>query len=187
MIRAKPACVTLTRRNSLTLLALGGAGVLSRPGLAAGKAYGPGVTDDEIKIGQTIAYSGPASSFGTVGRTAAAYYKMVNDQGGVNGRKINFLSVDDSYSPPKSVEQVRRLVEQDEVLGMFGSLGTATNTATQRYLNEHKVPQFFSSSAVSRASATLALHPGRSVETWLLSTKPRPLRSTFLPRCRTPG
>jgi branched-chain amino acid transport system substrate-binding protein len=124
--------------------------MLPGSGLATEKAYGPGVTDTEIKIGQTIAYSGPASSFGIVGRTATAFYKMVNDQGGVNGRKINFLSVDDGYSPPKSVEQVRRLVEQDQVLGMFGSLGTATNTATQRYLNEHKVPHFFVFSGVAR-------------------------------------
>ncbi len=150
MTRANTTGLTLSRRRSVGLLALGGAGILPRPSLAAEKVYGPGVTDSEIKIGQTIAYSGPASSLGTVGRTAAAYYKMVNDQGGVTGRKINFLSMDDGYSPPKSVEQVRRLVEQEQVFGMFGSLGTATNTATQRYLNEHKVPQFFVFSGVSR-------------------------------------
>jgi branched-chain amino acid transport system substrate-binding protein len=150
MDKPKPARGALSRRASLALLALGGAGILPRFGRAAGKAYGPGVTDTEIKIGQTIAYSGPASSLGTIGRTATAYYKMVNDQGGVHGRKINFLSMDDGYSPPKSVEQVRRLVEQDQVLGMFGSLGTATNAATQRYLNEHKVPQFFVFSGVAR-------------------------------------
>jgi branched-chain amino acid transport system substrate-binding protein len=118
--------------------------------IAADKQYGPGVTDTEIKIGQTMPYSGPASSFGTVGRTAAAYYRMINDQGGVNGRKINFLSPDNEYSPPKSAELARRLVEQDEVLGIFGSLGTAPNVAMQRYLNDRKVPQFFVFSGVAR-------------------------------------
>jgi len=110
---------------------------------AAEKKYGPGVTDSEIKIGQTIAYSGPASSFGTIGRTIAAYYRMVNDHGGVNGRKIVFISADDGYSPPRTVEQTRRLVEQEEVLAIFGSLGSPTNASVQRYLNDHKVPQLF--------------------------------------------
>jgi branched-chain amino acid transport system substrate-binding protein len=114
------------------------------------KKYGPGVTDTEIKIGHTLAYSGPASSFGTVGRAAAAYYRMINDQGGVNGRRIDFISLDDGYSPPKAVENVRRLVEQDQVLGIFGSLGTPTNAAIQRYLNDRKVPQFFVFSGVAR-------------------------------------
>ncbi len=117
---------------------------------AADKQYGPGVTDTEIKIGQTMPYSGPASSFGTTGRTAAAYYKMINEQGGVNGRKINFLSLDNEYNPAKSAELARRLVEQDQVLGIFGSLGTAPNVAMQRYLNEHKVPQFFVFSGAAR-------------------------------------
>jgi branched-chain amino acid transport system substrate-binding protein len=141
---------TLSRRSSLSLLALGGTGILSRSARAAGKAYGPGVTDGEIKIGQTICYSGPNSALGTIGRTTAAYYRMINDQGGVNGRKINFLSLDDGYSPPKTVELARRLVEQDEVLGIFGSLGTATNVAMQRYLNDRKVPQFYTWSGVAR-------------------------------------
>jgi len=114
------------------------------------KKYGPGVTDTEIKIGHTLAYSGPASSFGTVGRAAAAYYRMINEQGGVNGRRIDFVSLDDGYSPPKAVENVRRLVEQDQVLGIFGSLGTPTNAAIQRYLNDRKVPQFFVFSGVAR-------------------------------------
>ena len=118
--------------------------------IAADKKYGPGVSDTEIKIGQTMPYSGPASSFGTTGRTASAYYRMINDQGGVNGRKITFLSLDNEYSPPKSAELARRLVEQDEVLGIFGSLGTPPNVAMQRYLNEHKVPQFFVFSGVAR-------------------------------------
>jgi ABC-type branched-subunit amino acid transport system substrate-binding protein len=110
---------------------------------SAEKKYGPGVTDTEIKIGQTIAYSGPASSFGTVGHTISAYYRMINDRGGINGRKINFISADDGYSPPKTVEQTRRLVERDQVLAIVGSLGSPTNASVQRYLNDRKVPQLF--------------------------------------------
>jgi len=117
---------------------------------AADKKYGPGVSDTEIKIGQTIPYSGPASAFGTEGRVIAAYYRMLNEQGGINGRKINFLSLDDGYSPPKTVELARRMVEQDEVLGLFGTVGTAPNAAIQRYLNDHKVPQLFLFSGASR-------------------------------------
>jgi branched-chain amino acid transport system substrate-binding protein len=118
--------------------------------VAAEKKYGPGVTDTEIKIGQTMPYSGPNSALGTIGRTTSAYYRMINEQGGVNGRKINFLSLDDGYSPPKTAELARRLVEQDAVLGIFGSLGTAPNVAMQRYLNDRKVPQFFTWSGVAR-------------------------------------
>src|SRR5689334_23439630 len=88
--------------------------------------YGPGASDTEIKLGQTMPYSGPASAYGTIGKVEAAYFRMVNDQGGINGRKINFISLDDGYSPPKTVEQTRKLVEQDGVLALFQSLGTAT-------------------------------------------------------------
>jgi branched-chain amino acid transport system substrate-binding protein len=109
----------------------------------AQKKYDPGATDTEIKIGQTNPYSGPASAYGTIGRSEAAYFKMINDQGGINGRKINFISLDDAYSPPKTVEQVRRLVEQDEVLFLFQSLGTPSNTAIHKYMNAKKVPQLF--------------------------------------------
>ncbi len=109
----------------------------------AEKQYGPGVTDTEIKIGNTVPYSGPASSYGTIGKAEAAYFRMLNDQGGVNGRKINFISYDDALSPPKTVEQVRKLVEEDGVLLMFAPLGTPTNSAIQRYLNQKKVPQLF--------------------------------------------
>src|SRR5690349_7124403 len=116
----------LTRRTILA--AAPGALILAAPFAArAAKQYGPGVTDSEIKIGNTCFYSGPASSYGTIGKAMAAYYKMVNDKGGVNGRKINFLSYDDAYSPPKTVEQTRRLVEQDNVLLDAGPLGTPTN------------------------------------------------------------
>jgi branched-chain amino acid transport system substrate-binding protein len=117
---------------------------------AAEKKYGPGVTDTEIKIGNSIPYSGPASSFGTTGRAEAAYYRMINDNGGVNGRKITLVSLDDGYSPPKAAENARRLVEQDEVLGIFGSLGTPANVAMQRYLNDRKVPHMFVFSGVAR-------------------------------------
>ena len=103
----------------------------------------PGVTDTEIKIGQTIPYSGPASAYGVIGRTEAAHFKMVNEQGGVNGRKINFISLDDGYSPPKTVEQVRRLVEQEHVAFLANTLGTAPNAAIRQYCNDNKVPQLF--------------------------------------------
>jgi ABC-type branched-subunit amino acid transport system substrate-binding protein len=109
----------------------------------AEKQYGPGVTDTEIKIGNTGPYSGPASSYGTIGKAEAAYFRMLNDQGGINGRKINFISYDDAYTPPKTVEQVRKLVEEDGVLLMLAPLGTPTNSAIHRYLNQKKVPQLF--------------------------------------------
>jgi branched-chain amino acid transport system substrate-binding protein len=116
----------------------------------AAKQYGPGVTDTEIKIGNTCFYSGPASSYGTIGKAMAAYYKMVNDEGGVNGRKINFISYDDAYSPPKTVEQTRRLVEQDEILLDAGPLGTPTNSAIWQYMNQKKVPQLFVSTGATK-------------------------------------
>src|SRR5205814_4156218 len=110
-------------------------------------ATNAGRTDEapkgEIRIGQTLPYSGPASGFGIIGRAQEAYFEKINAEGGINGRKIRFISMDDAYSPPKTVEQTRKLVEQDEVLLMFGSLGTATNNAVHRYLNSKKVPQLF--------------------------------------------
>lgn len=105
--------------------------------------YGPGVTDTEIKIGQTLPYSGPASAYSQLGKAEAAYFNYLNDNGGINGRKIKFISLDDGYSPPKAVELTRMLVEQEEVAFIFGVLGTAINTATRRYLNQKKVPQLF--------------------------------------------
>ena len=110
---------------------------------ASAGQYGPGVSDTEIKIGNTMPYSGPASGLGTLGKAEAAYFAMINDQDGVNGRKIKFITRDDGYSPPKTVEIVRHLVEEEQVLLMFSQLGTATNTAVQDYLNENKVPQLF--------------------------------------------
>jgi branched-chain amino acid transport system substrate-binding protein len=108
----------------------------------AEKKYGPGVTDIEIKIGQTMPYSGPASAWGTVGRAELAYFRMINDQGGINGRKIKLISLDDAFSPPKTVEQTRKLVEEDNVAFIFGSLGPG-NLAVRKYLNDHRVPQLF--------------------------------------------
>jgi ABC-type branched-subunit amino acid transport system substrate-binding protein len=112
-------------------------------GALAQKKYDPGATDTEIKIGNIMPYSGPASAYGVIGKTEAAYFKMINDAGGINGRKINFISYDDSYSPPKTVEQARKLVESDEVLFIFNSLGTPPNSAIHKYMNAKKVPQLF--------------------------------------------
>ncbi len=109
----------------------------------AQKRYDTGVSDTEIKIGNIVPYSGPASAYGNVGKGMSAVFRKVNDEGGINGRKINFISYDDAYSPPKSVEQTRKLVESDEVLLLFGALGTPSNTAIQKYLNAKKVPQLF--------------------------------------------
>jgi branched-chain amino acid transport system substrate-binding protein len=117
---------------------------------AAQKKYDPGATDAEIKIGQTMPYSGPASAYGTIGKVQAAYFKMLNDQGGINKRKINFITLDDGYSPPKTVEMVRRLVEQDEVLFLLGTLGTPSNTAIHKYMNTKKVPHLFLATGASK-------------------------------------
>jgi branched-chain amino acid transport system substrate-binding protein len=116
----------------------------------AAKQYVPGVTDSEIKIGNTCFYTGPVSSYGTIGKAMAAYYRMVNDQGGVNGRTITFLSYDDAYSPPKTVEQTRRLVEEDQVLLDAGPLGTPTNSAIWHYMNQKKVPHLFVSTGATK-------------------------------------
>src|SRR5258707_11194008 len=107
----------------------------------AQRNYGPGVTDTEIKIGQTTPYSGPASSFGATSRAIVAYFKMINSDGGINGRKINLISLDDAYSPPKTMEQTRKLVEGEEVLAIAGTLGTPGNMTIAKYLNSRGVPQ----------------------------------------------
>ncbi|MGA8652573.1 MAG: ABC transporter substrate-binding protein [Xanthobacteraceae bacterium] len=120
-------------------------------GLAwAGGQYGPGVSDTEIKIGNTMPYSGATSPYGTIGRSEAAYFAMINDQGGIAGRRIKFISRDDASSPPKTLEMVRKLVEEDQVLLMFGPLGTPPNTAIWSYLNENKVPQLFVASGAEK-------------------------------------
>src|SRR6187455_3048732 len=122
---------------ALALLAATSSGALAQ------KKYDQGASDTEIKIGNTNPYSGPASAYGVIGKTIDAYFKKVNAEGGINGRKINFVTYDDGYSPPKAVEQVRKLVESDEVLLVFNPLGTPSNTAIQKYLNGKKVPQLF--------------------------------------------
>jgi branched-chain amino acid transport system substrate-binding protein len=129
-------------RTSLTPLSVAGLVITGGLALAAGQ-YGPGANDTEIKIGNTMPYSGPASPYGTIGKSEAAYFTMINEQGGINGRKINFISRDDGYSPPKTVEQIRKLVEQDNVLALFQTFGTAPNSAIREYLNDNKVPQLF--------------------------------------------
>jgi branched-chain amino acid transport system substrate-binding protein len=132
----------LSRRRLLQTTAASAALAAARVRPAAA-ANAPGITDSEIKIGQTMPYSGPASAYGAIGKAEIAYFKKVNDEGGVNGRKINLLSLDDGYSPPKTVEQIRRLVEQEQVAFIFQSLGTPSNSAIQKYLNDKKVPQLF--------------------------------------------
>jgi branched-chain amino acid transport system substrate-binding protein len=150
---------------------------------AARAANAPGVTDAEIKIGQTMPYSGPASGYSVIGRAEAAYFRMINDLGGVNGRRLNLISVDDGYSPPKTVEQTRRLVEEEQVAFIFASLGTAPNAAIRAYLNDSKVPQLFISTGASmftdpqRYPWTIGFNPtyraeGRVFAKHILSTTP---------------
>lgn len=138
---------------SLSRLALAAIAVVAASSFAhAQKQYDPGVTDTEIKIGNTAAYSGPAAAYGVAGLSWAAFFKMINDQGGINGRKVKFISYDDAYSPPKTVEQVRKLVESDEVFMVVEPLGTASNAAIQKYLNLRKVPHVFIGSNSSKWS-----------------------------------
>jgi ABC-type branched-subunit amino acid transport system substrate-binding protein len=129
------------RLSLLTVAAL--ALALGTSSALAQKKYDPGASDTEIKVGNINPYSGPASAYGQIGKTIAAYFKMVNAEGGVNGRKINFISLDDGYSPPRTVEQVRKLVEEEQVLFLAGTLGTPTNTAIHKYVNAKKVPHIF--------------------------------------------
>ena len=141
----------MTRKFGLTVAIA--AIVLSTIGSvsAAEKKYGPGVTDAEIKIGQTVPYSGPASAFSSYGRLMAGYFEMVNASGGINGRKVTLISLDNAFSPPKAIEQTRKLVEDDGVLADVGTVGTTPNVAIQKYLNGAKVPHIFIS-AGGRAS-----------------------------------
>jgi ABC-type branched-subunit amino acid transport system substrate-binding protein len=139
----------VTRRSLLA--AMGGTALAT--GIAAtgwAKEYGPGVSDSEIKLGTTSPYSGPASAYGVYGQAQTAYFQMINDQGGINGRKINLISLDNGYSPPKALEQTRKLVEEDNVLAIAGFLGTAPNTSVQKYLNGKKVPNLFLTSGADR-------------------------------------
>jgi len=149
----------------------------------AQKKYDTGATDSEIKIGNVEAYSGPASAYGVIGKTEEAYFKMVNEAGGVNGRKINFISYDDGYSPPKTVEQIRKLIESDEVFLVFNALGTPTQTAVQKYHNARKVPQLFLATGASKWNDpkdfpwTMGFQPSYRVEArifakYILKNKP---------------
>jgi len=132
------------KRRGLSLLTVATLALaLGTSSALAQKKYDPGASDTEIKVGNINPYSGPASAYGQIGKTIAAFFKMVNAEGGINGRKINFISYDDGYSPPKAVEQARKLVESDQVLLVFQSLGTPSNTAIQKYMNAKKVPQLF--------------------------------------------
>jgi ABC-type branched-subunit amino acid transport system substrate-binding protein len=157
--------------------------VLATQGALAQKKYDTGATDTEIKIGNVEAYSGPASAYGVIGKTEDAYFKMINDAGGINGRKITFISYDDGYSPPKTVEQVRKLIESDEVLLVFNALGTPTQTAVQKYQNAKKVPQLFLATGASKWNDpkdfpwTMGFQPSYRVEArifakYILKTKP---------------
>jgi branched-chain amino acid transport system substrate-binding protein len=166
----------------LATAALIGAALAAGPA-AAQKKYGPGVTDTTIKIGQTNPYSGNASSYASNGKTEAAYFAMINDQGGINGRKIDFISLDDGYSPPRTVEQVRKLVEQDNVLLVYAPLGTPPNSAIHQYMNAKKVPQLFVATGATKWGDpkhfpwTMGWQPSYQTEAkiyakYLLETKP---------------
>ena len=139
----------LALRRCLIVLA-GCAAAVSVSAANAEKKYDPGASDTEIRIGNIMPYSGPASSYAVIGKTEAAYFDKVNAEGGINGRKINFITYDDGYSPPKAIEQARKLVEGDEVLLVFQSLGTPSNSAIQKYMNAKKVPQLFVASGATK-------------------------------------
>jgi branched-chain amino acid transport system substrate-binding protein len=172
----------ITRRRLLQTTAASAA-LFAMPAVRTSAATAPGVTDKEIKIGQTMPYSGNASAYGAIGKAEAAYFKKINDEGGINGRMINFISLDDQYSPPKTVELVRRLVEQEEVAFCFQTLGTPSNSAIHKYMNDHKVPQLFVATGATKWSDpkhfpwTMGWQPNYQTEAHIyarqiLSTKP---------------
>jgi branched-chain amino acid transport system substrate-binding protein len=175
--------LSLLGSGLISLAAATALAVLTTQGALAQKKYDTGATDTEIKIGNVEAYSGPVSAYGVIGKTEDAYFKMINDGGGINGRKINFISYDDGYSPPKTVEQVRKLIESDEVLLIFNALGTPTQTAVQKYQNTKKVPQLFVATGASKWNDpkdfpwTMGFQPSYRVEArifakYILKTKP---------------
>jgi branched-chain amino acid transport system substrate-binding protein len=131
------------RANAARAAILAAGLFVTTPFLAGDRQYGQGASDTEIKIGQTMPYSGPLSASSVIGKVQAAYFRMINDHGGVNGRKITLISYDDAATPSKTVEQVRKLIESDEVLFTFQTLGNASNIAVQKYLNDRKIPQLF--------------------------------------------
>src|ERR1700736_3705619 len=180
----KPGKKIFMKNKKLSLLAAAATlSLLTTQGALAQKKYDTGASDTEIKIGNVEAYSGPASAYGIIGKTEEAYFKMINDQGGVNGRKINWISYDDGYSPPKTVEQVRKLIESDEVFLVFNALGTPTQTAVQKYQNSKKVPQLFLATGASKWNDpkdfpwTMGFQPSYRVEArifakYILKSKP---------------
>jgi len=163
--------IVVASAAALAVLAVSGSGALAQ------KKYDTGATDTEIKIGNIMPYSGPASAYGVIGKTEAAYFKKINDAGGINGRKINFITYDDGYSPPKTVEQARKLVESDEVLLVFNSLGTPPNSAIHKYMNSKKVPQLFVATGATKWNDPKGWQPSYQSETqiyakYLLKEKP---------------
>jgi branched-chain amino acid transport system substrate-binding protein len=181
---------SLFASSLLSLAAATALTVLATQGALAQKKYDTGASDTEIKIGNVEAYSGPASAYGIIGKTEDAYFKMINDQGGVNGRKINFISYDDGYSPPKTVEQVRKLIESDEVFLVFNALGTPTQTGVQKYHNSKKVPQLFLATGASKWNDpkdfpwTMGYQPSYRVEArifakYILKTRPNAKVAVF--------
>jgi ABC-type branched-subunit amino acid transport system substrate-binding protein len=169
--------------KSKVFLALGLIALVTAQSAPAQKKYGPGVTDTEIKMGQTMPYSGPASAYGAIGKAELAYFQMINDQGGINGRQIKLLSLDDGYSPPRAVEQVRKLVEEDEVLALFQTLGTPSNSAIHKYVNSKKVPHLFIATGATKWGDpknfpwTIGFQPSYQIESkiyakYILKNKP---------------
>src|SRR3979411_1664357 len=178
------------KNKKLTLLAAAAFAVLATQTAFAQKKYDTGASDTEIKIGNVEAYSGPASAYGIIGKTEDAYFKMINDQGGVNGRKINFITYDDGYSPPKTVEQVRKLIESDEVFLVFNARGPPPQTAVKKYHNSKKVPQLFVATGASKWNDpkdfpwTMGFQPSYRVEArifakYILKTKPNAKVAVF--------
>jgi branched-chain amino acid transport system substrate-binding protein len=173
----------MNNKKMTLLVAAAAFSLLATQAAFAQKKYDTGASDTEIKIGNVEAYSGPVSAYGVIGKTEDAYFKMVNEQGGINGRKINFISYDDGYSPPKTVEQIRKLIESDEVFLVFNALGTPTQTAVQKYHNTKKVPQLFIASGASKWNDpkefpwTMGFQPSYRVEArifakYILKSKP---------------
>jgi branched-chain amino acid transport system substrate-binding protein len=153
------------------------------PDALAQKKYGPGASDTEIRLGQTMPYSGPASAYGAIGKAELAYFRMINEQGGINGRKINLISLDDAYSPPRAVEQVRKLVEEDQVLALFQNLGTPSNSAVHKYVNSRKIPHLFIATGATKWGDpanfpwTIGFQPSYQIEStiyakYILKNKP---------------
>jgi branched-chain amino acid transport system substrate-binding protein len=178
------------KRTTIPTLIAAALALAMTPALAGN--YGPGASDSEVKLGNTAPYSGPASAYGTLGKAVAAYFQMLNDKGGINGRKIDFITLDDGYSPPKTVEQTRKLVEQIGVLATFYSVGTAPNIAVHKYLNAKKVPQLFVATGASRWNDakhfpwTTGFQPtyeteGRIYAHWILKTKPDAKIAVIIP------